>query len=66
MVAEPHVWLIGSELSTEKALENGKKNGGGGAEVKWSAIKTYIAKTLKAKAQCYHHSNPFGFAVFYL
>lgn len=30
--------------------------GGGGRAVKWSAIKTYIAKTLKAKAQCYHRS----------
>lgn len=68
MVAEPQVWLIGIELSTDKALEKEKKlgAGGGGRAVKWSAIKTYIAKTLKAKAQCYHRSNPLGFAVFYL
>lgn len=30
MVAEPQVWLIGIELSTDKALEKEKKLGAGG------------------------------------
>lgn len=30
VVAEPQVWLIGIELSTDKALENEKKIGCGG------------------------------------
>ena len=32
--------------------------------VKRSASKLYVAKTLEAKAQCYHYSNPFVFFLY--